>query len=184
MINFLLLIIVCVEGDLRLSDGSSSEGLVELCRGGQWGTVCQNFWDSKEARVVCIQLGYESQSAVGFLSDGRERSITNPTNFNCSGNERNLSLCQACTSCVVDTQTCQHSNVGVSCFSNGDQSHYPYYRFLLNVILSWMFQGRNVMMETFVLLEELIQEKGDWKCVCMDCGDLSVAIMFSLQLTA
>ena len=38
-------------------------------------------------------------------------------------------------------------------------------------------------METFNLLEELTQEKGDLKCVYMDCGDQSVAIMCSLQLT-
>ena len=38
-------------------------------------------------------------------------------------------------------------------------------------------------METFDLLEELTQEKGDLKCVYMDCGDQSVAIMCSLQLT-
>ena len=123
----LLLITVCVEGDVRLSDGSSSEGLVELCGGGQWGTVCQNYWDSKEARVVCRQLGYESQSAIGFLSNGRESGLTYQTYLNCSGNEHNLLLCQTCTSCDINMQTCQHSNVRVSCFSNGDRSQYHYY---------------------------------------------------------
>ena len=116
------MIAVCRNYDVRLSGGSTaSEGLVELCKDGQWGSICQNFWDSKEARVVCRQLGYESQSAVAMLAYGRGSDLIHQTYSECNGDEYSLLHCQTCTTCGIDAQTCQHSsNVGVSCFPNGD----------------------------------------------------------------
>ena len=49
----------CIEGSLKLVDGSSyNEGRVdiEVCSNDHWGIVCGDGWTEREAALVCNRL--------------------------------------------------------------------------------------------------------------------------------
>jgi len=57
---------MCAYGDIRLQGGQNPlEGRVEICNINQWGTVCDDFWDTTDANVACRQLGF---SPIGVYS--------------------------------------------------------------------------------------------------------------------
>ena len=70
MINYALFkgTSTCRHGELRLTSGKSdSEGRVEICYNGIWGSVCANGWDQVDANLVCAQLGYFGQGTRSEL---------------------------------------------------------------------------------------------------------------------
>ena len=66
----------CSSGDIRLagSGSSSTQGRVEICHNNQWGTVCDDSWDSNDAQVACRQLKYSTYGKLLYSYSQTEQS--------------------------------------------------------------------------------------------------------------
>ncbi|XP_071836532.1 scavenger receptor cysteine-rich domain-containing protein DMBT1-like isoform X1 [Apostichopus japonicus] len=102
-------------GPVRLVGGVSlQEGRVEVYHDGQWGTICDDYWDDNDASVICRQLGYEG-IGVGWQSAkfGQGSDPIWLDDVACSGSEQHI---QECGSNDWGVHNCGHSeDASVSC---------------------------------------------------------------------
>ncbi|XP_035663824.1 deleted in malignant brain tumors 1 protein-like isoform X2 [Branchiostoma floridae] len=89
--------VVCTGAvSVRLTEGQTlSEGRVEVRPGnGDWGTVCDDGFDDRDAQVVCRQLGYPTGVARvgGVFPEGTGNIWLD--NLNCTGNESSVADCE------------------------------------------------------------------------------------------
>ena len=57
-------------GDLRLvqgtiADSTFTSGRLEIYVNGQWGTICDDFFDRNDALVACRELGFTGATNYG-----------------------------------------------------------------------------------------------------------------------
>ena len=90
------------------------EGRVEVYYNGQWGTVCDNKFDIRDADVLCKQLGYRSQLEVyGGAHFGQGSGPIWLDNLACTGTE--ISLLN-CSHNGIGIHNCGHNqDAGVTC---------------------------------------------------------------------
>ena len=109
---------------IRLVDGPSAyAGRVEVytstngVSGAQWGTICDDYWDILDARVVCRQLGYpDALTAPKFAHYGQGTGPILLNNVECLGFESDLFTC---AHDKVAIQYCFHfEDASVECLGN------------------------------------------------------------------
>ncbi|XP_064836758.1 T-cell differentiation antigen CD6-like isoform X1 [Oncorhynchus masou masou] len=108
--------VVCEHQAVRLAGGEHRcAGRVELWRAGQqWGTVCDDEWDLRDADVVCAQLGCGYALSVtgqgGAFPRGKDAIYLDE--LKCTGKEENLWQCPASD----ESHDCGHKeDAGVVC---------------------------------------------------------------------
>ncbi|CAC5357498.1 DMBT1 [Mytilus coruscus] len=96
--------------EVRLTGGDGPwEGTVEVFVDGSWGTICDQNFNLKDARVICRMLGFRRaiqvwQGAAWGVGTGKSLF----SYLSCSGNELNIG------SCGYRTSGCYHnSDVGI-----------------------------------------------------------------------
>ena len=56
---------VCNDNDIRLvGTDTPTQGRLEVCLYGVWGSVCDDQWTERNSEVVCRQLGYENSGKL------------------------------------------------------------------------------------------------------------------------
>ena len=84
---------------------------MEMFYNGNWGTVCDDSWDIRDARVVCRQLGFPHVVSAPYRARfGRGSGEILLDNVHCSGSESLI-------------MNCPHNGWGVhNCGHNEDAS--------------------------------------------------------------
>ncbi|NWX93641.1 DMBT1 protein, partial [Nothoprocta pentlandii] len=111
--------VVCSEIQVRLVKGPNRcAGRVEVLHNDQWGTVCDDNWNLRHAKVVCRQLG--CGTAVSTPAEAHFGKGSDPIwldGVECTGAEATLAECHLNTWGIHD---CSHEeDAGVVCLGNG-----------------------------------------------------------------
>ncbi|KAF3850412.1 hypothetical protein F7725_012184 [Dissostichus mawsoni] len=161
---------------LRLSGDKRkhNEGRVEVYYNNEWGTVCDDDFNSHSAQVVCRELGY--LEAVSWAPASKYGKGTGPIwfdNLHCTGKEKTLALCP---SNGIGVSDCKHTeDVGVVC----SDKRIPGFRFintLPNHVENMDIQVEDVRIRAILssyrkripVTEGYVEVKdgGKWKQIC------------------
>ena len=107
---------VSPSSELRLVGGaSSSEGRLEIYHDGEWGTVCDDYFNANGGKVACRQLGLPFQYPEATRDFGAGTGTIWLDDVRCGGDEDSLT---SCSHRPWGSNDCGHSgDIGLRCQS-------------------------------------------------------------------
>lgn len=145
------------------------EGRVEVYHERRWHKICDHDWDSKDANVVCRELGYGTAMDViygarDYYGQGFSQILL--SELQCTGKEENIKQCNHAGYYVH--HSCNHlQNAGVKC-------HAPQMRYL-----SVRLEGGS---EVQGRVEMKVPGLGRWGSICADTWTLGAGMVVCRQL--
>ena len=103
-----------------------------------WGTICADYWDLRDADVVCRQLGYEgalSASAFWYPTSGQNTGQIRLNGVNCEGHETSISECKHLGWGALDSR--HYTDAIVMCRPTGKAMKHPSKKILKIFFLSF-----------------------------------------------
>ena len=102
-------------GQVQLVGGNKTgQGRVEIWYNSQWNTVCDDFWDNRDANVVCRQLGYRGAVTAhrsAHFGQGSGQILLD--DLQCTGREGSL---LECSHNGINNHNCAHyEDASVTC---------------------------------------------------------------------
>ena len=76
-----------------ITNGEAYTGRVEVFYDNVWGTVCDDFWDNQDAKVVCRSLGWTGGRAHRRARHGPGVGMIWLDNVHCDGDEDSIFDC-------------------------------------------------------------------------------------------
>ena len=112
---------IIADGTLRLVDGTvPREGRLEIYHEGEWGTICDDYFDATEADLSCRLLGYDGavedwgRYRTGYFGPGTGPIVLD--NLGCTGKESGLLQCPRHGGLAVREHNCRHTeDVSLRC---------------------------------------------------------------------
>uniref|UniRef100_A0A3B1IJ72 Lysyl oxidase homolog n=1 Tax=Astyanax mexicanus TaxID=7994 RepID=A0A3B1IJ72_ASTMX len=161
-----------IESKVRLKGGAKAgEGRVEVLKGSEWGTVCDDLWNLQSASVVCRELGFGT--AKEALTGARMGQGMGPIHMNevqCVGDEKSLLKCPHKS---ITAENCKHmEDASVKC-------NIPYMGFEKTIRLTG---GRTQLEGRVELLAPNASSLEQWGLICGDGWTSREAMVACRQL--
>ena len=97
----------------------NERGRAEIYFNGRWGTICDTYWEDKDADIFCKQAGYLFGEATTLMPAGSDDMPIWMTRVECTGNETDFLQCRASWDRNMTSRCSHFEDAGVRCYSTG-----------------------------------------------------------------